>query len=59
MSDIVSALYIQESRRVFSTLVRLLGSFDLAEDALHDAFIAATEQWPSCVFQRSWTLISV
>jgi RNA polymerase sigma-70 factor, ECF subfamily len=47
MSDIVSALYIQESRRVFSTLVRLLGSFDLAEDALHDAFIAATEQWPS------------
>jgi RNA polymerase sigma-70 factor (ECF subfamily) len=31
---------------VFSTLVRLLGSFDAAEDALHDAFIAASEQWP-------------
>jgi RNA polymerase sigma-70 factor, ECF subfamily len=47
MSDIVDALYRQESRRVFSTLVRLLGSFDLAEDALHDAFVAASEQWPS------------
>jgi RNA polymerase sigma-70 factor, ECF subfamily len=47
MSDIVAALYQQESRRVFSTLVRLLGSFDLAEDALHDAFIAAAEQWPN------------
>ncbi len=47
MDDIVAALYRQESRRVFSTLVRLLGSFDLAEDALHDAFIAAAEQWPS------------
>jgi RNA polymerase sigma-70 factor, ECF subfamily len=46
MSDIVAKLYQQESRRVFSTLVRLLGSFDAAEDALHDAFIAATEQWP-------------
>ena len=47
MNDIVTALYQQESRRVFSTLVRLLGSFDAAEDALHDAFIAASEQWPS------------
>ena len=47
MNDIVATLYRQESRRVFSTLVRLLGSFDLAEDALHDAFIAASEQWPS------------
>jgi len=46
MDDIVATLYRQESRRVFSTLVRLLGSFDLAEDALHDAFIAASEQWP-------------
>ena len=43
----MASLYQQESRRVFSTLVRLLGSFDLAGDALHDAFIAATEQWPS------------
>ncbi len=46
MDDIVATLYRRESRRVFSTLVRLLGSFDLAEDALHDAFIAAAEQWP-------------
>ncbi len=46
MDDIVATLYRQESRRVFSTLVRLLGRFDLAEDALHDAFIAASEQWP-------------
>jgi RNA polymerase sigma-70 factor (ECF subfamily) len=47
MDDVVAALYRQESRRVFSTLVRLLGSFDLAEDALHDAFVAAAEQWPA------------
>jgi RNA polymerase sigma-70 factor, ECF subfamily len=46
MNDIVARLYRQESRRVFSTLVRLLGSFDAAEDALHDAFVAASEQWP-------------
>jgi RNA polymerase sigma-70 factor, ECF subfamily len=46
MNEIVTTLYRQQSRRVFSTLVRLLGSFDLAEDALHDAFIAASEQWP-------------
>ena len=45
--DTVARMYRQESRRVFSTLVRLLGSFDAAEDALHDAFIAAAEQWPS------------
>ena len=35
-----------ESRKVFATLVRVLGDFDLAEDALHDAFIAALAQWP-------------
>src|SRR5438552_11930297 len=39
-------LYRAESRRVFATLVRLLGDFDLAEEALHDAFRAALEQWP-------------
>jgi RNA polymerase sigma-70 factor, ECF subfamily len=42
----VEALYRSESRRVFATLVRLLGDFDLAEEALHDAFRAALEQWP-------------
>jgi RNA polymerase sigma-70 factor (ECF subfamily) len=39
-------LYRTESRRVLATLIRLLGSFDLAEEALHDAFTAAVEQWP-------------
>jgi RNA polymerase sigma-70 factor (ECF subfamily) len=42
----VDAVYRSESRRVFATLVRLLGDFDLAEEALHDAFRAALEQWP-------------
>ena len=44
--EATQALYRSESRRVFATLVRLLGDFDLAEEALHDAFHAALEQWP-------------
>ena len=40
------AIYRAESRRVLATLIRLLGDFDLAEEALHDAFVAAIEQWP-------------
>ncbi len=47
MKAMLADLYRLESRRVFSNLVRLLGSFDAAEEALHDAFIAAAEQWPS------------
>jgi RNA polymerase sigma-70 factor, ECF subfamily len=47
MTEIITAIYQRESRRVFSTLVRLLGSFDAAEEALHDAFLAAAEQWPA------------
>lgn len=39
-------VYRTESRRVFATLIRLLGDFDVAEEALHDAFRAALEQWP-------------
>jgi RNA polymerase sigma-70 factor (ECF subfamily) len=39
-------IYRQESRRVLATLIRLLGDFDQAEEALHDAFRAALEQWP-------------
>ncbi|MBV9102730.1 MAG: RNA polymerase sigma factor, partial [Candidatus Eremiobacteraeota bacterium] len=39
-------IYANESRRVLATLIRLLGDFNLAEDALHDAFVAAAEQWP-------------
>jgi len=42
----VDAVYRSESRRILATLIRLLGDFDLAEDALHDAFRAALEQWP-------------
>jgi len=42
----VEAIYRAESRRVFATLIRLLGDFDLAEEALHEAFRAALEQWP-------------
>jgi RNA polymerase sigma-70 factor, ECF subfamily len=42
----VDAVYREHSRRVFATLVRLLGDFDLAEEALHDAFASAVEQWP-------------
>jgi RNA polymerase sigma-70 factor (ECF subfamily) len=44
--EIAESVYRSESRRVFATLVRLLGDFDLAEEALHDAFRAALEQWP-------------
>src|SRR5690606_34845470 len=43
---IVESIYRSESRRVFATLVRLLGDFELAEEALHDAFTSAVEQWP-------------
>ena len=42
----VDTLYRQESRRVLATLIRLLGNFERAEEALQDAFIAAVEQWP-------------
>jgi RNA polymerase sigma-70 factor, ECF subfamily len=42
----IDALYRAESRHIFAALVRLVGDFDLAEDALHDAFRAAMEQWP-------------
>ena len=44
--EIVDAVYVAESRRVLATLIRLLGDFDTAEEALHDAFRAALEQWP-------------
>lgn len=46
MREMLDAVYNSESRRVLATLIRLLGDFDLAEDALHDAFAAALEQWP-------------
>lgn len=42
----ISGIYQAESRRVLATLIRLLGDFDLAEEALHEAFMAALAQWP-------------
>src|SRR4029079_7887923 len=42
----IDSLYRKESRRVLATLIRLLGDFERAEEALHDAFRAAVEKWP-------------
>jgi RNA polymerase sigma-70 factor (ECF subfamily) len=44
---IIDALYRADSRRVLATLIRLLGDFDLAEEALHEAFATAVERWPA------------
>jgi RNA polymerase sigma-70 factor, ECF subfamily len=44
--EMVDVVYRNESRQVLATLIRLLGDFDLAEEALHDAFTSAVEQWP-------------
>jgi RNA polymerase sigma-70 factor, ECF subfamily len=44
--DTLNDVYLAESRRVLATLIRLLGDFDLAEEAMQDAFRAALEQWP-------------
>jgi RNA polymerase sigma-70 factor (ECF subfamily) len=46
LNQSLNQLYKSESRRILSTLIRLLGDFDLAEDAMHDAFRAAMEEWP-------------
>jgi RNA polymerase sigma-70 factor, ECF subfamily len=43
--EIVDAIYCADSRRILSSLIRLLGDFDLAEESLHDAFMAAMEKW--------------
>jgi RNA polymerase sigma-70 factor (ECF subfamily) len=43
--QVVESVYRSESRRVLATLIRLLGDFDLAEEAMHEAFTAAVEQW--------------
>src|SRR5437879_11378065 len=43
--EVVEAVYRSESRQVLATLIRLLGDFDAAEEALHDAFAVAVEQW--------------
>src|SRR6187402_2493341 len=46
LNEILDNVYRAESRRILATLIRLLGDFDRAEEALHDAFRAALEQWP-------------
>ncbi|QTS88031.1 RNA polymerase sigma factor [Ectopseudomonas khazarica] len=46
ITELIERLYRDESRRVLATLIRLLGDFDLAEEALHEAFRSAVEQWP-------------
>ena len=46
-SAAIEEIYRAESRRVFATLIRLLGDFDLAEEALQNAFVAAMQQWPN------------
>ena len=46
-ADQIGEIYDRDGRRVFATLVRLLGDFDLAEEALLSAFLAASERWPA------------
>jgi RNA polymerase sigma-70 factor (ECF subfamily) len=46
IGNAIEDIYRADSRRVLATLIRLLGDFDLAEEALQHAFAAAMEQWP-------------
>ena len=43
--DRLNEVYRQESRSIFATLIRLIGDFDLAEEAMHEAFAVAVKQW--------------
>src|SRR5690242_7666682 len=55
----LEGIYQAESGRILATLIRLLGDFDLAEDALQDAFAAALEKWPREGFPanpRAWLI---
>jgi RNA polymerase sigma-70 factor, ECF subfamily len=45
--ELLDSLYRQDSRRILATLIRLLGDFDLAEEAMHEAFAAALSLWPT------------
>ncbi|MBB2700845.1 UNVERIFIED_ORG: RNA polymerase sigma-70 factor (ECF subfamily) [Rhizobium esperanzae] len=47
MENVIEEVYRSQSRRVLATLIRLLGDFDRAEEALHDAFAAAARTWPA------------
>ena len=44
--ELLDSLYRVDSGRILATLIRLLGDFDLAEDAMHEAFAAALDTWP-------------
>src|ERR1700736_6089685 len=46
--ELLDSLYRVNSRRILATLIRLLGDFDLAEEAMHEAFAAALSLWPRC-----------
>ncbi len=57
--DLLDSLYREDSRRILATLIRLLGDFDLAEEAMHEAFAAALSVWPSSgspANPRSWLI---
>lgn len=59
MRDAIEGVYRTESRRILATLIRLLGDFDLAEEAMQDAFAAAVERWPTegvPANPRSWLI---
>ncbi|MEL6078765.1 RNA polymerase subunit sigma-24, partial [Stenotrophomonas maltophilia] len=45
MQVLVARVYREQSRRILATLIRLLGDFDLAEEALHEAFFVAVARW--------------
>ncbi len=47
IAEAIESVYRSESRAVLATLIRLLGDFDLAEDAMHEAFAVAVQKWPS------------
>jgi len=42
----IEQIFREESGRILATLIRLLGSFDLAEEAMQESFTVALEQWP-------------
>src|SRR5271167_186845 len=46
MSLVLDRIYREEFGRILATLIRILGDFDIAEDAVQEAFAAAVEQWP-------------
>ena len=45
--DVIDGIFRREAARVLATLIRLLGDFDLAEEARQEAFAVALEQWPN------------